>query len=98
MAGRPTRKSERVQSTAAPPDRISRAADNRGVRTPVMATSIIGAPFDRIDGRLKVTGGATYAAEFKVPNLVHAVLVQSTVGAGTITGLDLREAQGLPGV
>lgn len=58
----------------------------------------IGQPIDRIDSRLKVTGAAKYAAEFNVPGAVHAVLVQSNVAAGTITGFDLREAQGMPGV
>ena len=39
-----------------------------------MAT--LGEPIDRIDGRLKVTGAARYAADFPVPGLVHAVLVE----------------------
>lgn len=59
---------------------------------------IIGQPIDRVDGRLKVTGRAKYAAEFAVPGVVHAVLVQSTIGAGSITGFDLSEAQSMPGV
>ena len=59
---------------------------------------VIGKPINRIDGRLKVTGAAKYAAEFRVPNVVHAVLVQSTVASGSIAGFDLREAQGMPGV
>ena len=33
---------------------------------------ITGQPIDRRDGRLKVTGGATYAAEFAIPAVVHA--------------------------
>src|SRR5690242_9011037 len=60
--------------------------------------TIIGQPIDRVDGRLKVTGRAKYAAEFAVPGVVHAVLVQSTIGAGLITGFDLSEAQSMPGV
>ena len=62
------------------------------------STGMIGSPIDRIDGRLKVTGAARYAAEFHVPDVVHAVLVQSTIAAGSITGFDLREAEGMPGV
>ena len=58
----------------------------------------IGQGIDRVDGRLKVTGRARYAAEFAVPDVVHAVLVQSTIGAGTITGFDLAAAQKMPGV
>ena len=51
-----------------------------------------------IDARLKVTGAAQYAAEFTCPDVVHAVLVQSTIAAGSITGFDLKQAQGMPGV
>ncbi len=35
----------------------------------------IGQGIDRVDGRLKVIGRAHYAAEFTVPDVVHAVLV-----------------------
>jgi xanthine dehydrogenase YagR molybdenum-binding subunit len=58
----------------------------------------IGQPIDRVDGRLKVTGRAKYAAEFAVPGVVHAVLVQSTIGAGAITSFDIAGAQAMPGV
>jgi xanthine dehydrogenase YagR molybdenum-binding subunit len=59
---------------------------------------LIGAPLDRVDGRLKVTGGAKYAAEFQVPNVAHAVLVQSVVTAGSIVSIDGKEALAMPGV
>jgi xanthine dehydrogenase YagR molybdenum-binding subunit len=58
----------------------------------------IGQGIDRVDGRLKVTGQARYAAEFAVPGVVHAVLVNSTIGSGAITGFDLAAAQAMPGV
>jgi xanthine dehydrogenase YagR molybdenum-binding subunit len=58
----------------------------------------IGQTIDRVDGRLKVSGRACYAAEFTAPGLVHAMLVQSTIGAGAITGFDLKAAQAMPGV
>ena len=45
-----------------------------------------------------MTGAAKYAAEFRVPNVVHAVLVQSTIAAGSISGFDLKDAEGMPGV
>ncbi len=59
---------------------------------------ITGQPIDRKDGRQKVTGAAQYAAEFAVPSVVHAVLVQSTIAAGQIAGFELSTAQGMPGV
>ena len=58
----------------------------------------VGQPIDRVDGALKVSGHALYSAEFPVPNLVHAALVQSTISSGTITGFDLAKAQSMPGV
>lgn len=62
-----------------------------------MATAI-GQPLNRVDGRLKVTGGARYSAEFNLPQLVHAVLVQSAIARGRITNLDTRKATQAPGV
>ncbi|MEO8713876.1 MAG: xanthine dehydrogenase family protein molybdopterin-binding subunit [Acetobacteraceae bacterium] len=59
---------------------------------------VLGAPVDRVDGRMKVTGAARYAAEFAVPGLVHAALVQANVGAGAVTGFDLAEAKTMAGV
>ncbi len=58
----------------------------------------IGQPIDRVDGHLKVTGRAKYAAEFAVPDVVHAVLVQSTVGSGAVLDFNLDEAKSMPGV
>jgi xanthine dehydrogenase YagR molybdenum-binding subunit len=58
----------------------------------------IGKPIDRADGRLKVTGKATYAAEYPADGLVHAVLVQSTVARGRIAEIDTAAAEKLPGV
>src|SRR5690349_20033571 len=60
--------------------------------------AFIGQEIDRVDGRLKVTGSGRYAAEFKLPDVVHAVLVQSTIGAGAVLGFDLASAKAMPGV
>jgi CO/xanthine dehydrogenase Mo-binding subunit len=59
---------------------------------------IIGDPVDRIDGPLKVTGSALYPSDFTFPDLTHAVLVQSTIAAGTIRGIDTAKAEAAPGV
>ncbi|MEH2233752.1 MAG: hypothetical protein V7K71_29635 [Nostoc sp.] len=40
---------------------------------------VIGKAVDRVDGRLKVTGGAHYCAEMPIPNLVQAVLINSAI-------------------
>ncbi len=61
-------------------------------------TSIIGQPLDRTDGPLKTTGGARYAAEFRLPDLCHAVMVLSTIPRGRIVDLDTTRAEASPGV
>lgn len=62
------------------------------------ARPAIGKPVERVDGRLKVTGGARYAAEFKVANLAHGVLVMSTIASGRIRSIDTKAASSAPGV
>jgi xanthine dehydrogenase YagR molybdenum-binding subunit len=63
-----------------------------------MTTTYIGQPISRVDGRAKVTGGAKYAAEHNIPNLVYGCVVSSAVARGTITRIDAAEALALPGV
>lgn len=58
----------------------------------------IGAPLNRVDGRLKVTGAATYSAEYQLPNLCYAVLVGSTITKGRISSVETRAAERAPGV
>lgn len=53
---------------------------------------------DRVDGRVKVTGAATYSAEYTVHGLVYAVLVTSTIAKGSITAIDTAAAEAAPGV
>jgi xanthine dehydrogenase YagR molybdenum-binding subunit len=58
----------------------------------------VGAPLSRVDGRLKVTGKALYAAEFDVDGAVHAVIVDASIGRGRITSIDTRDAEQHAGV
>jgi xanthine dehydrogenase YagR molybdenum-binding subunit len=58
----------------------------------------IGAPMNRVDGRLKVTGGARYAAEYPLPNIAHAVIITSTIAKGRVKQIDassLGESMGV---
>jgi len=66
--------------------------------TTVTSENTIGDPVDRIDGPPKVTGAAQYPSDFTFPDLTHAVLVQSTIAAGTIRGIDVANAEAAPGV
>jgi hypothetical protein len=45
---------------------------------------VVGTPLDRVDGRLKVMGAATYPIDVILPGLAYAVLVPSTVTSGRI--------------
>jgi xanthine dehydrogenase YagR molybdenum-binding subunit len=58
----------------------------------------IGKPIDRVDGKLKVTGAATYAAEFPIKNLAYGVSITSTITKGRIKSIDTRQALKMPGV
>ncbi|SFM87299.1 xanthine dehydrogenase, molybdenum binding subunit apoprotein [Chitinophaga sp. YR627] len=57
-----------------------------------------GKPISRIDGRLKVTGKATYAAEFNQPNMAYAFPVRATIAKGLIVSIDDAAAKKEPGV
>ena len=61
-------------------------------------TYTIGQPIDRKDGKLKVTGAATYAAEFPLKNMAYGVTVQSTITKGHIDTIDTSAAKALRGV
>ncbi|GIF95785.1 xanthine dehydrogenase family protein molybdopterin-binding subunit [Catellatospora citrea] len=58
----------------------------------------VGKGIDRVDGPHKVTGTAPYASDITLPGMVHAVVVTSTVGAGTVTKIDTSALLTLPGV
>jgi xanthine dehydrogenase YagR molybdenum-binding subunit len=63
-----------------------------------MAT-IIGQPINRIDGPLKVSGRATYAAEhWDVGQPLYGFIVGATIGKGRITAIDTSRAERAPGV
>ena len=44
--------------------------------------SAIGQPLSRVDGRLKVTGAARYAADIPIADLAHAAIVHSRIANG----------------
>ena len=58
----------------------------------------IGKPVSRVEGPLKVTGKAKYAAEFNVPNLAHGFVVNSEIAKGRIKKIDRAAALAVPGV
>ncbi len=66
--------------------------------SPTSSVTTIGPPVSRVEGRLKVMGAAPYPLDVTLPNLAHAVLVQSTVTSGRIVAMALDAAERAPGV
>ena len=61
-------------------------------------TAAIGRPENRVDGRPKVTGAATYAAEYDISDLLHGHVVCSAIARGRIKSIDASQALALSGV
>jgi xanthine dehydrogenase YagR molybdenum-binding subunit len=58
----------------------------------------VGKPISRLEGKLKVTGAARYAAEYEVPDLLYGYVVNSTITKGKIIQIDDSAARALEGV
>ena len=63
-----------------------------------MAQGIIGKPLDRPEGLLKVSGAATYAAEYVIDGCLEGVIVTSTCARGKVTRIDKQSVLSMPGV
>jgi xanthine dehydrogenase YagR molybdenum-binding subunit len=63
-----------------------------------MNSSLIGQGLDRVDGRDKVCGRATFAAEFSPVHVAHAVLVTSSIAKGRIVRMNVAAAENAKGV
>ena len=63
-----------------------------------MTITHIGRAVDRVDGRVKVSGEAKYAAEYNVAGLAHGHVVSSAIARGRIVGIDATRALAVPGV
>jgi xanthine dehydrogenase YagR molybdenum-binding subunit len=60
--------------------------------------SVIGKPQRRIDGPLKVSGGAMYATDHHFPGMLYAVPVEATIAKGKVQKIDAAAAEKMPGV
>ena len=58
---------------------------------------VLGRPVDRVDGRLKVTGEAKYAADHSAADLAYGVPIVSTIARGRILSIDAQRAEEQPG-
>jgi 4-hydroxybenzoyl-CoA reductase alpha subunit len=60
--------------------------------------SVIGKRIPRIDGRVKVTGDAKYAADFELPGMLWCKILRSPYAHARILNVDTSHALRLPGV
>ena len=58
----------------------------------------VGKPLRRVDALGKAVGATVYAADFTMPNMLHAKVFRSTVPSARIMRLDITKAQALNGV
>ena len=61
-------------------------------------TPSVGQPISRLEGHLKVTGKAKYAAEYDAPDLLYGYIVNSTITKGKIKVIDTSEITKMEGV
>ncbi len=57
-----------------------------------------GQPLTRVDGPLKVTGRAAYAADHHPDGMLYAVMATARIARGRVTALDVKAAKAHPGV
>ncbi len=63
-----------------------------------MSSSYIQKPISRLEGKSKVTGAAQYAADYKIPDLLHGYVLNSSIPKGKIVAIDTNAAMALEGV
>ncbi|EYF02958.1 xanthine dehydrogenase family protein molybdopterin-binding subunit [Chondromyces apiculatus] len=58
--------------------------------------SVVGKPFPRLDGPLKVTGAATYTADVRLPGMLHARVIRSPHPHARVKNIDVTAAERHP--
>jgi CO/xanthine dehydrogenase Mo-binding subunit len=58
----------------------------------------VGIPSPRVEGEQKVGGGALYASDVVLPEMLWAKVLRSPIAHGRIKSIDVSKAQALPGV
>ena len=63
-----------------------------------MRQGVLGTDASRIEGLLKVTGTAPYAAEYQLDDCLEGVIVTATIPKGEVTRIDADSVLSMPGV
>jgi xanthine dehydrogenase YagR molybdenum-binding subunit len=74
--------------------------DTPATTNPIDQIKVIGQPADRVEGRLKTTGTATYAYEQNAaaPNAAYGYVIGAGIAKGRIAAIDTSRASRAPGV
>jgi xanthine dehydrogenase YagR molybdenum-binding subunit len=74
--------------------------DTPAGQNPIDRLKVVGHPHDRVEGRFKTTGTATYAYEHHdvVAGVAYGYIVGAAIAKGRIASIDLTEAKAAPGV
>ena len=74
--------------------------DTPATTNPIDQLKVVGQPVDRVDGKLKTTGTASYAYEQHkaAPNAAYGHVLGAAIAKGRIASMDLSEARRAPGV
>ncbi len=62
------------------------------------AFTVVGSDLDRVDALAKASGRAKYSSDITFPGLLQALILRAPIAKGKLTGLELDEAQRLPGI
>jgi xanthine dehydrogenase YagR molybdenum-binding subunit len=81
--------------------KTARGSKPQGKETPAAAPAefkLIGKPTPRVDGKLVVTGRATYTHDVFFKDMLYAKILRSPHASAEVVAVDLSAAQSLPGV
>ncbi|MDQ2951383.1 MAG: xanthine dehydrogenase family protein molybdopterin-binding subunit, partial [Chloroflexota bacterium] len=63
-----------------------------------LASTEIGKPRPRVDGRKRVSGTATYTQDVQLVGMLHALILRSPYPRARVRAIDAKKAEALPGV
>ncbi len=77
---------------------IARTLDHKAVQRSVAEFEVMGRSPQRLDAVEKVTGGAKYAGDIRLPGMLYAKLLRPPAHGATLASVDTKEAGAAPGV
>jgi len=78
--------------------RIERRLNQKAVLEAVSDFTVVGKPVLRRDARDKVTGKAKYAADMRLPGMLHAKILRPPAHGATLKSVDTSAAEAVKGV